>query len=150
MGRRQDGQGRGDGNANENQVPHSPHLSQNMDSISQNYQASGSSIVPLVPYSPDSSTESYHPSSMSSIPSQNMDKTGTQTYDDGVRQLITNVLRQLISKHSPLSWGQNLFDLNLSRYVNEDLVDVEYVEDDQAVQVTDCIRLTRHPCCDTE
>ncbi|KAI3824893.1 hypothetical protein L1987_06366 [Smallanthus sonchifolius] len=122
-----------------------------MDSIgTQNYQESGSSVYPLVPYSPDSSPESYHPSPLSSHPSQNVDQMGTQNYEDGVPQLIT--------KHSPLSWGQNLFDLNRVGYVNDDqkvVDDVEDVEVDQADQVIDCIarrklrRLTRHPRCDT-
>ncbi|KAI3762884.1 hypothetical protein L1987_53326 [Smallanthus sonchifolius] len=56
----------------------------------------------------------------------------------------------------PLSGVQNLFDLNMSGYVNEDEQEFDDVEADEVVQVTDCIarrkptRLTRHPRCGTD
>ncbi|KAI3776729.1 hypothetical protein L1987_46518 [Smallanthus sonchifolius] len=127
MGRRQGSQGRGDGNTNENQVGHSPNLSQNLNS----------STSQLVPYltQPSMTPESYHPSPLSSIRSQNVDEMGNQSYDYGCTSTY------------------------FQGYVNEDELafdDVEDVEADEAVQVTGCIarrkptRLTRHPRYGTE
>ncbi|KAI3754348.1 hypothetical protein L1987_54130 [Smallanthus sonchifolius] len=78
------------------------------------------------------SPESYHPSPLSSIRSQNVDEMGNQSFN----YVCTSTY--------------------FEGYVNEDEQAFDDVEADEVVQVMDCIarrkptRLTRYPRCATE
>ncbi|KAI3742840.1 hypothetical protein L1987_60536 [Smallanthus sonchifolius] len=176
---RQGSKGLGDGNSNDNQVGHSPHLIQPSTSPesyhtsplssfqSQNADEMGNQIYDFEGTSSSQFGNQFYDDGFQFNPNQQLVYTPTPSifpFTYGVNTYMIPHIPQIPTTrpplhYSPLSGVQNMFDLNMSGNVNEDghaFDDVEDVEADEAVQVTDCIarrkptRLTRHPRCGTE